>query len=181
MSSFKRLCVIYISLCVLCFAAFGAMAQDFASYVLGAEDIIRVHVYGENDLSGSYKIAADGHIAMPLIGAVDVSGRTVPEASLIISSHLADGYLVDPSVSIQIEKYRPFYILGEVHAPGQYEYVANMDVLNAVAVAGGFTYRAKKNGVQVRRGRGNNGEYVDIRSSESVLPGDVLYIPERLF
>lgn len=144
---------------------------------LGPDDVVRMTVYGEKDLSGEYKVGGDGAIAVPLIGAVKVDGLTPAGAGEEVARKLADGYLVEPSVSVQVIESRPFYILGEVKNPGGYKYVSNMTVLGAVAMAGGFTYRARESRVTVKRGA----EKMKLPAEEKILPGDIITVEERFF
>jgi polysaccharide export outer membrane protein len=109
-----------------------------AAYRLDAGDKLRVVVYGQEGLTNTYAIDAGGAITMPLIGAVAARGRTPASLAAEISAKLRNGYIRDPSVAVEIEAYRPFFILGEVAAPGQYPYVPNMSV-ERVAIAGGFS------------------------------------------
>ena len=121
-------------------------AHDTA-YRLDAGDKLRVVVYGQEGLTNTYAIDAGGSITMPLIGAVPARGRTPAGLAAEISAKLRNGYIRDPSVAVEIESYRPFFILGEVAAPGQYPYVPNMSVESAVAIAGGFSPRARRDSV----------------------------------
>ena len=122
------------------------VAHDTA-YRLDAGDKLRVVVYGQEGLTNTYAIDAGGSITMPLIGAVPARGRTPAGLAAEISAKLRNGYIRDPSVAVEIETYRPFFILGEVAAPGQYPYVPNMSVESAVAIAGGFSPRARRDRV----------------------------------
>ncbi len=118
-----------------------------AAYRLDAGDKLRVVVYGQEGLTNTYAIDAGGSITMPLIGAVPARGRTPAGLAAEISGKLRNGYIRDPSVAVEVEAYRPFFILGEVAAPGQYPYVPNMSVESAVAIAGGFSPRALRDRV----------------------------------
>lgn len=167
------------------FVAVGAFGQesqqtvDKRFYRLGVGDQLRVTVYDEPELSGEFEVAATGTVNLPLIGEVVAEGRTITEVENAAKEKYLDGYLKAPSVSIEVLNYRPFYILGEVNAPGSYPYVNGMTVLNAVALAGGFTYRASEDSVLLQR-QGVEGETsVDITTP--VLPGDVLTVEERFF
>ncbi len=157
--------------------AHSVCAEDNASFILGPEDVLGIVVYGEKDLSGDYRVGPSGGISVPLIGEVQVGGLTPRAAEELIAGKLADGYLVDPSVSIQVAEARPFYIMGEVKNPGSYKYAANMTALSAVAMAGGFTYRARESAVHVTR----NGAEEKIAVGEKILPGDVITVDERFF
>ena len=159
-------------------------AQSFQNeaYILGSGDKIRITVYGEDDLSGVYGISAQGTVSFPLLGEVKAEGLNLPELEKTIVTGLKDGFLVSPSVAMEMESYRPFYIMGEVRDPGSYDYVANMSILNAVALAGGFTYRANRNNVDiVRKGRGKEIALEDIDVESVVVPGDIITIRERFF
>ena len=121
-----------------------------SSYRLGADDKLRVIVFGETGLSGDFMISDTGEVAFPLVGAIHAAGLTVQEFEDALRQRLSDGYLKDPRVSAEVETYRPFYILGEVQKPGEYPYVSGLTVMNAVATAGGFNYRANKRVIGVR-------------------------------
>lgn len=149
-------------------------------YRLGTGDRLRITVFGEEDLSGEFEVDDTGSISLPLIGEVAATRKTPRELERAVAAALADGYLVSPRVSIEVLNYRPFFILGEVKEPGKYAYVNGMTVLNAVAVAGGYTYRARKDQVVVVRG-GESGEEIKAQENTPVLPGDIIRVPERLF
>ncbi len=149
-------------------------------YRLGPGDRIRVVVFRHEDLSGEFQLDGTGSFSMPLINAVNANGLTAPELETEIEKRLADGYLVNPQVSIEVLTYRPFYILGEVNRPGEYEYKNGMTVLNAVALAGGFTYRADVDGIMLQRG-GANTQPVVVTGDTRVQPGDIITVPERFF
>lgn len=152
-----------------------------SAYHLDAGDKLRVVVYGQEGLTNTYAIDAAGAITMPLIGVVPARGRTPAGLAAEITAKLRNGYIRDPSVAVEIESYRPFFILGEVQAPGQYPYVPNMTVESAVAIAGGFTPRAKRNMVTVTHtDAGGSGRYV-VPMGTSLGPGDTVYVGERWF
>lgn len=152
------------------------------SYVLGADDVINVTVYGENDLSKSYKIGSTGLISFPLIGEINVSGKTTRQVEQVLREKLLDGYLVNPDVSVEVASYRPFYILGEVRNPGSYDYTNGATVLKAVALAGGFTYRANKKEVQVLKTKNAGSDLYDkVSVDTSIGPGDIILVKERFF
>jgi polysaccharide export outer membrane protein len=156
------------------------VAYDSA-YHLDAGDKLRVVVYGQEGLTNTYAIDAAGSITMPLIGAVPARGRTPAGLAAEIAAKLRAGYIRDPSVAVEIESYRPFFILGEVQAPGQYPYVPNMTVESAVAIAGGFTPRAKRNMVTVTHtDAGGSGRFV-VPLGTSLSPGDTVFVGERWF
>ena len=120
-------------------------------YTLNSGDRLRIVVFGQEGLTNSYAVDASGHIAMPLIGPVLARGATTDQLSSRIGEKLRDGFIREPHVAVEIEAYRPFFILGEVTAPGQYPFVANMSVETAVAIAGGFTPRAFRKTVMLNR------------------------------
>ncbi|HEU5133750.1 MAG TPA: polysaccharide biosynthesis/export family protein [Steroidobacteraceae bacterium] len=155
--------------------------QAGAAYLLGAGDSLRITVFGEADLSGTFKISDNGALVMPLVGQVSAAGLSVPELQKRLANQLNVKAVKSPDVTIQIEEYRPFFILGEVKNPGSYPYVPEMTVLTAVAIAGGFTFRASEDEVSVTRKR--NGAASEARASRAarVLPGDVVYVFERHF
>ncbi|MEX0298185.1 MAG: polysaccharide biosynthesis/export family protein [Kordiimonas sp.] len=158
-----------------------AQDSDVAQYELGPGDQVKVTVYGEEDLSGEFEIDGQGKIAMPLIGAVTVGGRRMDDAEALIRDLLLDGYLVTPRVSVEVMNYRPFYILGEVDQPGSYPYVNDMTVLNAVALASGFTYRANKKKIEITRKIDGVEQKITVDATAKVLPGDIIRIDERFF
>lgn len=149
-------------------------------YELGSGDKLRVLVFGEQDLSGEFDVSGSGMVALPLIGQVRARGLTLSQFEDAVEEKLRDGYLTNPRVSVEVMNYRPFYIFGEVSEPGQYPYTSGMTVLNAVAVAGGYTYRANQNEVYITRGEGDEVGY-PASQSVKVLPGDVVRVPERFF
>ncbi len=149
-------------------------------YRLGPGDQVRVVVFRHEDLSGEFELDGNGSFSMPLIGEVRANGLTARELEETIANLYADGYLVNPVVSVEVLTYRPFYILGEVNNPGQYEYEAGMTVLNAVAKAGGFTYRAKQDGILLQRG-GAGTPPVVVSGNTRIQPGDIITVPERFF
>lgn len=153
-----------------------------AKYILGSGDKLKITVFGEADLSGQYEIDGTGAVAFPLIGGVPAAGATARKLEGQIVAKLKNGYLKNPTVSIEVLTYRPFFILGEVKRPGSYPYKNGLTVLNAVAMAGGYTYRAKSSRWVITRS--GNSKYQD-REIEAgnfrVLPGDTIVVPERFF
>ena len=148
---------------------------------LDAGDKLRVVVYGQEGLTNTYAIDAGGAITMPLIGAVPARGRTPAGLAAEISAKLRNGYIRDPSVAVEIESYRPFFILGEVAAPGQYPYVPNMSVESAVAIAGGFSPRARRDRVTLTHTDGSGSMRVVVPLGTPVGPGDTVLVGERWF
>ena len=149
---------------------------------LGPNDQVKITVFGQPTLTGEYTLDGNGVLAFPLIGNIPADGSTTSELQQKIAAKLAPDYLVNPSVSAEIVTRRPFYVIGEVQKPGNYAYVTDMTALNAVAMAGGFTRRAKKNDFYVKR-VGPEGKVVRIvAKSETVLrAGDTLEVRERYF
>jgi protein involved in polysaccharide export with SLBB domain len=159
----------------------GAPLEDISSYRLGPGDALRVNVFRHEDLSGEFTLDGDGYFALPLVGEVLGGGRTARQLENEIEGALkSGGYLVDPQVSIQVLNYRPFYIIGEVNNPGSFEYVNGMTVINAVALAGGFTYRADQDDIVISRG-GSSGPEIEAAPDTEVLPGDIIEVEERFF
>ncbi|MGD9511485.1 MAG: polysaccharide biosynthesis/export family protein [Geminicoccaceae bacterium] len=159
----------------------GANTEELvSSYRLGSGDRVKITVFRHEDLSGEFALDGAGNFAMPLIGEVQAYGLTTRELEARLQDKLQDGYLVDPQVSVEVLNYRPFYILGEVKTPGAYPYVNGMTVLNAVALAGGFSYRAKQSDFQLQRG-GSNSASTEVQGDAALLPGDIVTVQERFF
>jgi polysaccharide export outer membrane protein len=156
------------------------VAHD-ASYKLDAGDKLRVVVFGQEGLTNTYAIDAGGSITMPLIGAVTARGRTPAGLAAEITAKLRNGYIRDPSVAVEIDSYRPFFILGEVAAPGQYPYVPNMSVESAVAIAGGFSPRARRDVVTLTHSDSSGTMRVVVPLGTAVSPGDTVQVGERWF
>jgi polysaccharide biosynthesis/export protein len=164
-------------------AAATAMAQvqPEPAYVLDAGDKLRVVVFGQDGLSNSYAVDAAGNITMPLIGAVYARETTTAGLSQAIAGKLRNGYIREPHVAVEIEAYRPFFILGEVTAPGQYPYVPNMTVETAIAIAGGFSPRAEKKRVEVSRAADGMSYRGKVPLGFPLHPGDTILVSERWF
>jgi polysaccharide biosynthesis/export protein len=152
-----------------------------AVYHLDAGDKLRVVVYGQEGLTNTYAIDAGGSITMPLIGSVPARGRTTAGLASEISVKLRNGFIRDPSVAVEIESYRPFFILGEVAAPGQYPYVPSMTVESAVAIAGGFSPRARRDRVTVTHSDASGTGRFVVPPGTSISPGDTVLVGERWF
>ena len=151
------------------------------AYTLDAGDKLRVVVFGQDGLTNSYSVDAAGSITMPLIGAVPARGKTTAELSSAISARLREGFIREPHVAVEIEAYRPFFILGEVTYPGQYPYVANMTVETAVAIAGGYTPRALHDRMVISRTVGGQTVRATVPLGTPVRPGDTVIVDERWF
>jgi polysaccharide export outer membrane protein len=150
-------------------------------YLLDAGDRLRVVIYGQEGLTNSYAIDAGGSITMPLIGAVPARGLTPAGLASHITGRLRNGYIREPSVAVEIEAYRPFFILGEVAAPGQYPYVPNMSVESAVAIAGGFSPRAKRDAVTLTHTDPRGSIRAVVPLGTPLGPGDTVLVGERWF
>jgi polysaccharide export outer membrane protein len=161
-------------------AAPTPVAYDGA-YRLDAGDKLRVVVFGQEGLTNSYAIDAGGSITMPLIGSVPARGRSPAALATEITGKLRNGYIRDPSVAVEIESYRPFFILGEVAAPGQYPYVPNMSVESAVAIAGGFSPRARRDQVTLTHTDGSGVSRYAVPLGTALGPGDTVLVGERWF
>ena len=151
------------------------------SYILGPSDRVRLKVYGEQDISGEYEIDTNGYISVPLAGRVKASGLNTRQLEKAVASALSRGLLKDPRVNAEVATYRPFFILGEVKKAGEYPYKSGLTVLDAVASAGGYTYRANEGKVVIRRAGSNVEETLALDAPVLVYPGDNIRIPERYF
>lgn len=178
---FCRLPLILIFLLTANGQAATARAAEAVQYQLGAGDRIVVTVFGHEDLSGEFELDGQGRIALPLIGDVALARQTLRRAERLIEARLQPDYLLNPRVSIQVTNYRPFYILGEVNRPGSYPYVNGLTVVQAVAIAGGYTYRARETRVSLRRSDDPAGDGRPAGPETVVLPGDVINVPQRYF
>jgi len=152
-----------------------------ADYILGSADKIRITVFGEPSLTGEYFVSSSGKVSLPLAGEVQAAGLTLRDFHDHVVKALQDGYLKDPKVSLEVLTFRPFYILGEVSKPGQYPYTSGLTVFNAVATAGGFTYRANTRKVLIKRASESAEREVPLSADTTIAPGDTIRIPERFF
>jgi polysaccharide export outer membrane protein len=154
---------------------------QMSEYRLGSGDALRVIVFGEEQLSGEFRVDGSGKVAMPLIGEVNAKNRTTRELEDEIAKRLSQGYVRDAKVNVEVMNHRPFFILGEVRNPGQYQFVNGMTALSAVAMAGGYTYRAKEDYVLVTRGNDPEKEVRRAPITTPIMPDDVVRVPERYF
>jgi protein involved in polysaccharide export with SLBB domain len=159
----------------------AGLAAGGGVYTLGAGDQLRVTVFGHEDLSGEFQVDGSGMIALPLIGNVRAGGLSVREAERAIADELRPDYLRNPRVNVEVLNYRPFYIIGEVRKPGSYPYVNGMVVLNAIALGGGYTHRAREGNVFITRANDPQRKKQPVNHETPVLPGDVIEVPERFF
>jgi polysaccharide export outer membrane protein len=155
-----------------------AAVPGATAYKLGSGDRVRVVVFGQENLSGEFGLDGAGHFAMPLIGEIQAAGLTTRDLERQIREKFMTGYLLDPQIGVEVLNYRPFYILGEVKNPGSYPYIDGMAALNAVALAGGFTYRAKQGEFLLRRG---DAAGAVVGGDHVLMPGDTITVQERFF
>jgi polysaccharide export outer membrane protein len=159
----------------------AAAASPSGAYMLGPTDRVRVKVYGEPDITGEYEIDANGNVSIPLAGQVRAGGLTTRQLERSIVAALSKGIVRDPRVNVEMLAYRPFYILGEVKKSGEYPYRVGLTVLDAVATAGGYTYRANEGKVYLRRAGSTVEEIYPMDAPVLVYPGDNVRVPERYF
>ena len=152
-----------------------------STYKLGPGDKLRLITFGEERLSGEFTVNELGGVSLPLIGEVKAGGLSLASFSAEVQTALANGFLRNPRVSVEVLNYRPFYILGEIAKPGEYPFINGLTVTNAVATAGGFTYRANVHRVFVRSQAETREHVVALTGLTPVHPGDTIRIPERLF
>jgi len=196
MIALRPLYVLFLSALTLVLAACGstggqtagareatpdALTQVESAYALGSSDRLRVTVFGHPDLSGEFEVDGTGSISLPLIGQKKAVGLSTAQLETSIMETLSGGYILDPRVSVEVINYRPFYILGEVGQAGEYPYTNGLTVQNAVAAAGGFTYRANKRVVFIKSIDSDREIAYDLTPGTVVKPGDTLRIGERIF
>ncbi|BDV34965.1 MULTISPECIES: polysaccharide biosynthesis/export family protein [Methylocystis] len=157
------------------------VATADAPYTLAAGDRLRVIVFGQDSLSNSYSVDGAGRIAMPLIGSVPVQGRTVPDVEREIAARLRNGFIREPRVSVEVEAFRPFFVLGEVTTAGQYPFLEGMTARTAVAIAGGFSPRGYQGGVDITRMIDGYPVTGRVPLDTPVRPGDTITVKERIF
>jgi polysaccharide export outer membrane protein len=150
-------------------------------YRAGIGDKLKIAVFGEPELSGQFEVSATGVIAMPLVGEIPAKGKTVPDLRAEIVRRLESGYLRQPKVSVEVLNYRPFFVHGEVRNGGEFQFRNGVTIRDAVAMAGGYTYRANHSYVLLIREGETAEQQVDLPSAVQVLPGDNIRIPERFF
>ncbi len=159
-----------------------SMAGGLAgTYRFGIGDKLKLNIYGEPDLSGQFEVNALGNVAVPLIGEVPAKGQTIDEFRQAVASKLAAGYLKSPRIGIEIVTYRPVYVQGEVRSGGEFQYRTGLTFRDAIAMAGGYSYRANQGYVLVMRQGEPREVRVNLPTTEVVLPGDNIRVPERIF
>lgn len=155
-------------------------ARAQVGYRLGSGDKIKVTVFGEEDASGEYEIDATGAISVRLIGRMQVKNMTVSEVEqALIEQYRSRGFFKNPRISIELVNLRPFFILGEVEKRGSYPYVNGLTIAQAVAIAGGYTYRASRSRITIQRVGAPHEE--PAKENDQVFPGDIIRVPERFF
>lgn len=160
--------------------AAGYQAEG-GGYVLGTGDKVRVIVFGEDQLTGEFVVDATGNVSLPLIGQTPARGKTPQQFAQTVTDQLKAGYIRDPKVSVEVVSFRPFYIIGEVSNAGEYAYKNGLNVMGAVAMAGGYSYRANQRTVYIRRAGEPDEKSYPASTSVLIYPGDVVRIPERYF
>jgi polysaccharide export outer membrane protein len=160
---------------------YSSTAADADHYRLGVADRLRVTVFNEPTISGEFAVGGNGALSLPLIGDVPAAGKPVDEVASAIQAALANGYLRDPKVSAEVVSFRPFFILGEVKAPGQYPYAIGLTAYNAIATAQGFSPRAERKTVYIRRTGEDSEHPFRLTPDLRILPGDTIRVGERYF
>lgn len=159
----------------------GQDRNTVSTYRLSPGDILRIQVFDHPDVSGQYEIDASGSITFPLLGRVSAKGQSVTELKTELAAALDRDYLVDPRVSVEVLNFRPFFILGQVNKPGSYPFRNGLDVRQAVALAGGYTRRARSSSMTILRTIENQRREIEATEDTPVLPGDTIEINRRFF
>jgi len=162
-------------------AATPALTPVDGNYQLSAGDKVNITVFDEPTMSGEFVVSSSGDISYPLVGNVNAQGMTLDQFQATLISRLMPDILKNPKVTVSVLNYRPYYILGEVNAPGEYPYTDNLNVMNAVAKASGFTYRAKTTKIYIRRAGESTEKVYDLTSDLKIAPGDTIRVTERYF
>lgn len=190
------LCICLLALVVSACSSTQAQVPDLATtpslanatisapatqHKLGSGEKVRVTIFGEPQLSGEFDVDATGNLALPLIGQVAVTGQTTKDVEAAITQKLKGRYLVDPKVNVEVASYRKIYVIGEVKTSGEYPYTPGLNVMSAVALAGGFTPRASPSYVYIKRANETTEQEMATSAEIPVQPGDLIRIPERYF
>lgn len=162
-------------------AAAPPVSSTDEAYQLGAGDKLKITVYGEAALTGEFVVGDRGAVSFPLVGEIPAEKRSVADFKSSLTTALKDGYLQDPRITVEVISYRPYYILGEVTKPGEYPYTNGLTVMNAVAAASGFTYRANTKKVYIKRAGAEDEQTLPLTPNERIQPGDTIRIGERYF
>jgi protein involved in polysaccharide export with SLBB domain len=179
----STICAVLLAISAFLYAGLASAEDPVVAedYRLAAGDRVKVSIYGHEDLSGEFEVDAQGQLSLPLIMNVPAGGLTSEELEADITAKLQPDFLKNPRVSVEILNYRPFYIVGEVNKPGSYGYVYGMKVINAVALAGGFTFRAQKGDIKITREQSGSKSEIEGSIETVVKPGDVIEVGERFF
>ena len=164
------------------YAAYQETAASSAvnrPYTLHTNDQVHVQVYNEQTITGDYVVDSTGYLSIPVAGRVRAAGLTVAELERRVAAQLNGSILKDARVNIQVANYAPFYIRGEVKKPGEFPYKPGLTIADAVALAGGYTYRADEGSVVVRPTGSNRQIKRPMDANPSVSPGDNITVPER--
>jgi protein involved in polysaccharide export with SLBB domain len=160
----------------------SGIAGADSGYALNAGDAIRVHVYGEPDLTfDSLLIGQNGIVSYPFLGEIPVAGKTVTDIQAILTRGLKPDYLMDPRISVSVVKYRPFFVNGEVNKPGGVDFQPGLTLRKAVSLAGGFTERASKKNILVIADNDPAREEKEVGLDYSVQPGDIITVQQSFF
>lgn len=171
----------WVAVCFLMsLAGASSQADDLQSYRLSAGDKVRIAVFGEDDLTVTAQVSARGSVSYPLLGELKVTGLTPGELEGLIASRLRGPYLVDPRVTVSIEAYREFFVMGQVNKPGSYPYLPGLTVRKAVSVAGGFTERASRSKIFVVS-EGATQQERKVAPDDAIGPGDTVIVKESFF
>ncbi len=149
--------------------------------MLGTGDKVKIIVYGEDDLGGTFQIDAKGYVQLPLVGAIAAAGGTGSELASRYGSALSDGFVISPKVVVEVSQYRPFYVIGEINRPGQFDYANGMSVVDAVALAGGYTIKAVSSAVYIRHANAKDEQEEPVDETTKIQPGDVVRVPATAF
>jgi len=172
----------FIAILTLAVSSFVSVSQTVeGEYTLGSGDVIKITVFGQDDLTVETRVSNIGIIRFPFLGDINLVGKTVNQVEVLIDKGLRGDYLIDPSVSVTVLEYRPFFIDGEVARPGGYPYQPGLTVDKAAALAGGYPQRAGKNVVNIRRNVTGTEVTIEVSNSEIVMPGDIITVPQRFF
>ena len=175
-----RRCITIIAVISFGHVAFADQSLE-DEYQISVGDTLRVSVFGHDDLSKECQIDNSGRCSLPLINYVDAAGLTAPQLEQVVIASLKPDYLKDPQVRVEVTGFRPIYVLGEVNNPGGYPYSIGITVANAVALAGGYTFRASRRKISVTHAEQDEAEKQRISEQYELIPGDVIEIPERFF
>ena len=176
-----KACLAAAIIAALWAVAAPASAQVQQEYRIGPGDRLDVTVFGHADLSGEVQVDGSGRISMPLLGQVEANDKTITELQVDITVALDRDFIINPRISIEVVNYRPFFILGQVNKPGSYPYIEGMSVRMAVALAGGYTRRAREDPVVIIRANDPEQTAQEVDADTLVLPGDTIKVERRLF